>query len=269
MRPRSLVVDLYGDYVRYRGGEVSLQTITALLRNFGVSAETGRVTVARLRAQGWLSSRRLGRSSWYALTPHSWHLLDEGRERMFQRRRAPWTGEWYMAIYNVPEPHRAERELLRRALSGLGFGPLVPSTWVSPHNRFPDLREALEAAGVKARTELFTARTGSLERDRDLASRCWDLDGLQHGYAQFVRAWHPRVALYRAGEVDDLHCLIDRVRLVDEYRRFPRVDPDLPVELLPPAWQGSRAHALFLDIYARLRAPAFRSFDAVYRPPPQ
>jgi phenylacetic acid degradation operon negative regulatory protein len=52
------------------------------------------------------------------------------------------------------------------------------------------------------------------------------------------------------------------VRLVDDYRRFPFLDPDLPAPLLPPAWRGQAAHEVFVAAYEALRAPAFRYFDA-------
>ena len=39
---------------------------------------------------------------------------------------------------------------------------------------------------------------------------------------------------------------------MDAWRRFPGIDPDLPVELLPDDFPRDRAYALFSEIYRAL-----------------
>lgn len=63
MKPRSLVFDLFGDYLRYRGGEVRLRGLVALMACFGVPAATLRVVATRMRKEGWLESLREGRET--------------------------------------------------------------------------------------------------------------------------------------------------------------------------------------------------------------
>ena len=36
---------------------------------------------------------------------------------------------------------------------------------------------------------------------------------------------------------------------MDEWRAFPALDPDLPAELLPPAWPRASARELFIGCY--------------------
>src|SRR3954462_425530 len=96
VKARSLVFDLFGDYLRYRGGEIRLQQLVALLACFGVPEPTVRVVVTRLRKEGWLDSRRDGRETVYALRPSTLTMLDEGRARIFDRSRGPWDGLWHM-----------------------------------------------------------------------------------------------------------------------------------------------------------------------------
>ena len=36
---------------------------------------------------------------------------------------------------------------------------------------------------------------------------------------------------------------------MDEWRAFPGLDPDLPAELLPPAWPRASARELFIGCY--------------------
>lgn len=259
MRARSLVFDLYGDYVRYVGGEIAFQALAELLGAFGVREGTARVTVSRLKRDGWLTARRQGRHSFYALTERSWRVLEEGRERIFSRHADPWDGTWYLVIYSVPESARPMRERLRNSLEWLGFGPLGPSTWISPHGRFDDLEAAIADRDVEAEVDLFTAQTGTLVRDRELAGRCWDLARIDRAYAEFARR-HRR----RTGRpVTDHEAFVARTHLVHDYRKFPFVDPDLPRELLPADWSGAEAHAVFAGLYEDLREPAVRHFESV------
>ena len=90
MKPRSIVFDLFGDYVRYRGGAARMRTLSTLMRSFDIGESTVRVVLSRLRKEGWFDARREGRESVYALNTRSLRLLDEGRSRIFDRVRDEW-----------------------------------------------------------------------------------------------------------------------------------------------------------------------------------
>jgi phenylacetic acid degradation operon negative regulatory protein len=264
MRARSLVFELFGDYLRYRGGQVRLRGLVALLDCFEVPEATVRVAAARLRKEGWLSAARDGRETVYSLTDAAWQMLDEGRARIFQRAGGPWDGQWHMVIYQVPEAERALREQLRRKLAWLGFGPLAASVWVSPHDRAPAVRETFGGQAA-VQLDVFRSRTGGNGADRDIAARAWDLDALDRDYRDLLARYRPRLAGYRAGEVDGRAALVERMRLVYDYRHFPFRDPDLPPELLPADWSGRRAHDVFLEAHGLLREPAERCVDELIR----
>jgi phenylacetic acid degradation operon negative regulatory protein len=255
MKPRSIVFDLFGDYIRYHGGEVRLRTLTALLDCFDVGESTVRVVMARLRREGWFDTRRDGRETVYALNDKSWRLLDEGRTRIFERSRERWDRQWSMVIYSVPESERAVREELRKELAWLGFGPLTSSTWVSPHNRLTEVQEHF-ADQPSIQLDLLQCTSSGLSRDREMAARCWDLDSLDGDYAELLRTYRPRMKAYRAGTVSPRQALVERMELVHDYRMFPFRDPDLPEELLPNGWHGREAHDLFLQAHQALREPA-------------
>ena len=144
MKPRSIVFDLYGAHLRYRGGEASLRTLVSLMEHFGVAPATTRAVMARLRKEGWFLARPGldGREVVYCQTDQTWQLFNEGRDRIFADPQPPWDGWWDMVIYYVPEASRATRDELRKQLSWLGFGPLAAATWVSPHDRLERVREA-------------------------------------------------------------------------------------------------------------------------------
>ncbi|WP_045877773.1 PaaX family transcriptional regulator C-terminal domain-containing protein [Pseudofrankia sp. DC12] len=255
MKPRSLVFDLFGDYLRYRGGEVRLRGLVALMGCFDVPEATVRVVVTRLRKEGWLESRREGRETIYALTPAAWKLFDEGRARIFDRVRAPWDGQWHMVLYTVPETERTLRDQLRKKLAWWGFGPLSPGVWLSPHNRVEQVKA--EFVGEPTiQLDVFRSRSTGLRSDRDIASRAWDLKQLDRDYADLLDVYRPRLADYRAGRLTGAAALVERTRLIHDYRLFPFRDPDLPPELLPEGWHGRLADEIFLEAHGFLRPAA-------------
>jgi phenylacetic acid degradation operon negative regulatory protein len=261
---RSIVFDLFGEYIRYDGGEIGLRALVELLAPFGIGEDVVRVLMARLRREGFFESSRVGRQSRYSLTVEGWRLLDTGRERIFERPPEPWPGQWCLAIYSVPESARASRDRLRKTLTWLGFGPLAASAWVSPHDRRAQVAEAWKGE-PDGRLQLLMARSGGLEEDREMAARCWDLAGLDAAYAEFLEKWEPQVTAWQRRQPQGAEALVERTRLIHEYRMFPFKDPGLPAELLPPGWKGRQAHELFLAGFGLLRAPAVAHYQQVLR----
>jgi len=256
MKPRAILWDLFGDHLRYaERGAVPMRALNRLLELFGVGESTSRVVLSRMRREGWFTTCRDGRQTSYALTARSIKLLDEGRARIFERGRDNWDGIWRMVIYAVPEESRAERDRVRRALAWHGFGPLAAATWVSPHPRLEEVREAL--AGLSAtRTDLLESRALSRAADREMAFRCWDLDGLARDYTELISEYSQLPDAAALAEVPGPEALRRQVELVASYRALPFRDPDLPSALLPEGWQGRRAHTLFLTAHDALHGAA-------------
>jgi phenylacetic acid degradation operon negative regulatory protein len=264
VKARPLVFDLFGDYLRYRGGEVRLRALVSLMGCFDVPEPTVRVAVTRLRKEGWLASRRDGRETVYALTDTAWALLDEGRQRIFHRVQGPWDGQWHMVLYSVPETERALREQLRKKLAWLGFGPLSAGVWLSPHDRTDLVREAFVDEPA-VRLDVFRSHSAGPAADRDIASRSWDLPELDRAYSELLATYRPRLADYRAGLLQGADALVERMNLIHDYRLFPFRDPDLPPELLPEGWSGRAAHEVFIEAHSLLRGPAEACVDALTR----
>jgi phenylacetic acid degradation operon negative regulatory protein len=222
---------------------------------FDIPEPTVRVVVGRLRRDGWLNSRKDGRESIYSLTEASWHLLDDGRDRIFNRAAGPWSGDWHMVIYSVPEADRALRDQLRKKLSWEGFGPLSSSVWVSPHDRTDAVLEAF-ADRASVQLDIFRSRSVTESADRDLAARAWDLDTLNQDYDLWLNRYQTRLPVYRANEVNGPAALVERMQLINDYRHFPFRDPDLPRELLPPHWLGRTAFEVFIEGHQLLEKPS-------------
>ncbi len=256
IRPSALVVDLLGDFNRTGCREIRLKALVALGEELGVPGPTMRVTLARLRERGWFAIHRDGRESVYRLTATGVGVIEEGGRRIFSSAPEPWRGEWSMVIYTVPESDRQTRDELRKQLVWHGFGPLAPATWICPQPRLDDIAGAT-ANLPSARLTLLTTRTSGLAEDRALAGRCWDLEALAADYKGFVGRIRARWPRYEHAALDGRSALVERIRLVHDYRRLIRQDPQLPVELQSTEWPGEEARQLFRRAHALLatRAP--------------
>jgi phenylacetic acid degradation operon negative regulatory protein len=258
LKPREILWDLFGDHLRYldgRGEGVPMRALNRLLDVFGVGESTSRVVLSRMRREGWFTTSRDGRQTSYALTGRSIRMLDEGRTRIFDRGRDDWDGIWRMVIYAVPEESRAERDRVRRTLAWHGFGPLAAATWISPHPRLETVREDLADLSA-TRIDLLESRSLSRAADREMAFRCWDLDGLGRDYLDLISAYGQLPDPAELAALPGPQALRRQVELVASYRTLPFRDPDLPAALLPEGWQGRRAHTLFMAAHDALHGPA-------------
>ncbi len=262
VRQNVLVVDLLGDMNRSGIRELRLKALVALAESLGVPGPTVRVTLGRLRARGWFEVRREGRESVYRLSATGLRVLNEGARRIFHPRNQAWHGEWSMVVYTVPDRERSTRDELRRQLAWLGYAPLATATWICPH---PRGEEVVEAAALlpAATVTLLSSRTSGLAEDRMLALRCWEVEALNEDYRIFLRDLRERLPRYRGGEVSGAAALVERIGLVNAYRRIVRRDPRFPIELQPAGWLGDEAHRLFDEAHDLLVRDARSHFDAM------
>jgi phenylacetic acid degradation operon negative regulatory protein len=103
----------------------------------------------------------------------------------------------------------------------------------------------------------------------DIPARAWDLDRLRAAYQEFVAFAGLLRDETEAGRVSSSDALIARTRVMNEWRAFPALDPDLPDELLPPAWPRATARELFIacyDLLGPLATRRVRQIIARYSP---
>jgi phenylacetic acid degradation operon negative regulatory protein len=91
----------------------------------------------------------------------------------------------------------------------------------------------------------------------------WDLTELRGRYEEFIRTYAPLLDRVRAGDVAGAEPMVARTALLDAWRRFPSLDPDLPLDLLPERWPRREARALFAEIYDGLGPLAADRFREV------
>lgn len=257
---RSLLLTVLGEFVLPAGEPVWTATFLRALGLLGVEEKAVRQALARSATEGWVAGERHGRRTAWRLTPSGERLLTDGTERIygFGRPVGEWSGEWLIVLASVPETSRRLRHLLRTRLAWNGLGNLAPGVWVSPRpERRPEVREVLAEIGVADSATLFTGRLGDLSEARHVAAQAWNLDEIELAYEDFldaVRALCP---------ADDAGTFAAHTRLVQEWRRFPFLDPGLPAELLPDDWSGSQAFTLFHERHDTWRPVADRQWKTM------
>jgi len=239
---RSLLLTVFGEYVLPQGRPVWTSTLLQVLAGLDIEEKSARQALNRMSADGWIVSEREGRRVRWALTEHGRSLLTEGAERIysFGRERDSWDGRWLVLLASVPESRRDLRHQLRTGLTWAGLGSPAPGVWISPHaSREAEAKQVVEGLGLDPVVFSFCGPFAGVGSERTMVEQAWHLGDLAAVYEDFVREF----AGLRPG--DDV--LFAQIRLVHEWRRFPRLDPQLPLELLPPHWIGVRAANVFKD----------------------
>jgi phenylacetic acid degradation operon negative regulatory protein len=287
-RPPRLLLTLLGDYWWQRTESLPSAAIVGLLAEFGVSDSAARAALSRLTRNGLLVTSRSGRRTFVRLSRRAADVLDDGGRRIFSfgATPAPWDGMWSLVAFSIPEEHRSARDELRKELRWLGFAPLYDGLWVCPRDHAGGVMARLKDLGISTATAFrataLPAATGAgavgaAAADgaggalvtADIPARAWDLSGLRDRYQEFTEF----AGLLRdqtvAGEITIADALVARTRVMNEWRAFPAMDPDLPYELLPPAWPRAAARDLFItcyDLLGPLAARRVRQIIARYSP---
>ena len=255
---RSLLMTVLGEFVLGRPVPAWTATLVGTLSLFGIEEKSARQALARSASEGWIRSHRYGRRVRWELTLPGRHLLTEGAERIysFGRPASPWDGRWLVLLVSVPEAKRELRHRLRTQLSWVGFGSPAPGVWVSPDvSRQAEAHALLEHLELESGPMSFIARYGSIGEQQAMVAAAWDLATVSTRYQQFIDEFtHVRPAT-----PDE--ALRAQIKLVHEWRRFPFLDPQLPAELLPARWAGTRAAALFTDKHQAWRPAAHARWE--------
>lgn len=257
---RALLLTVLGEFVHPRHTEVWTGTLVDALGALGIEEKSARQALARTAAEGLLTSSRHGRRVRWRLTPACTQLLQEGTARIYGFMREPrdWDGRWLVLMVGVPEAQRQLRHRLRTRLTWLGLGSPSPGLWVVPDaSKEGAIREVLADLDLRERAFAWAGPavgTGDLGKLLDTA---WDLEDVEKRYLSFI----DRFEGLAAGT--DREAFVNQVHLIQEWRRFPFLDPDLPSELLEHDWPGPRAAATFHDQRNRWHRRAQDEWDRI------
>ena len=240
----SLIVTLYGDAVVPRGGSLWIGSLIDIMALFDIDAGHVRTAISRLSSDGWLSSVKRGRASYYRLSKRGEGVFLAATQRIYFDEQKPFDGNLRMAIL---EPDLADPAGTRRALRDAGFVALSASVQLA-------LAEPLAKLSARKGVHILSNKIGQAERD--LASAAWTLPATAAAYQAFIAQFAPLDAASERKDLSPQDALVARILLIHAWRRIVLRDPGLPSALLPDDWPGHAARDLTGRIYRRLLAPS-------------
>lgn len=255
---RSLLLTVLGEFALPRDEPVWTATVLDALGMFEVEERASRQALARTSAEGLLTSQRHGRRTAWALTPEGVRLLEEGATRIYGFMRQPhaWDGRWLVLTVTIPETQRRLRHRLRTQLTWLGLGTPSSGLWITPDaEKRDEVDRVVAGLGLEEQSYAWIGPSGGIGDEARLVEAAWDLADVEKRYLRFLDDFGERRS------TDAREAFLAQVHLVQEWRRFPFLDPDLPRELLDHAWPGPRAATLFHERHAQWHRQAQRQWD--------
>lgn len=239
LRVWSVIVSIFGDLARGEGEELSGAALSALTLPLGIRAEALRVAIHRLRKDGWITSRRNGRTSYYSLTKSSRDESEQAAIRIYQRERT--ASEALRLVVTAPGIRLADEVKdsisLSRRIGIIRDGTPCPESWLSARWDATSLPEW--AIGELARDPVHSACAA-------LDDRLGRADGKLANSAQLT-------VLERATL---------RVVIIHLWRRMVLRHPDLPDTLLPHDWPLKTCRKKVHHILQGLPAPGPKDIEA-------
>lgn len=239
---RSILLTVLGELVYPNEQPVWTSSLLYMLVGMGIEQRTARQAISRASGSGWITGHREGREVCWELTPSGKHLIEEGAKRVYSLHAdaEPWDGNWLVLLVTISESQRSVRKMLYTALDWEGFGNPTPGVWVSPHSdREAQAQRVIDELDLRPSTLAFVGQARAIgQTEQELVSSAWDLNAVISEYEELLI----RYSGLQPTPGDPL--LFTHLRLVNEWQRFPFMDPQLPAELLPD-WIGRRAAVMF------------------------
>ncbi len=265
---RSILLTVLGEFVHPRAKPVWTTTLLDSLACLGIEEKAARQALTRTATEGVLESSRHGRRVLWDLTGDGRTLLEDGTRRIygFMREHRPWDGQWLVVTVAIPETQRQLRHRLRTRLTWLGLGSPTAGLWISTDaGKSAEVHAVIRELGLGDQAFAWTGPASGIGNESRLLSQAWDLEEVEDRYLGFIDVFESRQAdnpreAFRA-----------QVEMVQAWRRFPFLDPDLPAVLLDHDWPGPRAATAFHERHARWHRDArtaWEEFDAAGGPKP-
>lgn len=168
-------------------------------------------------------------------------LTESGEQRLKSllpeyKKPVLWDGKLWLVTYDIPNDKKRSRDRFRRWLFKIGCRMIQESVWVSVKDPRPWVREAIQAHRKGSVIVSCLGRDGSIGEEtlEELLYRVFKLKKVENAYRQWLTA---------AGKLSEGR---ERtLRLGMRYVAILKLDPCLPIDLLPRNWPGEKARKMF------------------------
>ncbi len=170
------------------------------------------------------------------------HLSKKGEERVksfipiYDNQRS-WDKRFYLITYDIPERKQGPRATLRRFLQKLRAVKLQRSVYLTPYNPRERLKAYVEKNSIPGSIIVSdTGVRGSIGTDnfKNLVRKVYALENLNQRYREFIERYESKERK-----------AYSRARVALDFNLILKEDPQLPFELLPSNWEGTKAYQLY------------------------
>jgi phenylacetic acid degradation operon negative regulatory protein len=251
-----LIITMLGDYRHVMDAPIASSALVRILGEFDVTPDASRKGLSNLTARGYLRRTRSGRETAYELSVIGGELVNEATSRIFTfGDDRKWDGSWTAVAFSVTEKERSKRHALRTALRALGFGPLYDGLWIAAYCGPDEVRPLIAELDIGDATIM----NGDLELLQPKADRlydAWHLGDVRAQYQAFLEAFTPSRGAAEGQQLSPAAAFVLRTNVMDAWRVFPRIDPELPLPFEPPHWPRHEAKELFTLLYTATKSMA-------------
>ncbi|MGH1353967.1 MAG: PaaX family transcriptional regulator C-terminal domain-containing protein [Thalassovita sp.] len=228
LRVWSLVITVFGDSVQLRGGRIANLRLQKLLGRIGIEPGTIRTALSRLGRDGWVSSEREGRNSYYRLTKEGLAQFADATSRIYAPPRNDPVTEWVLAV-GSDQP-------------GI---PVAPGVVLRPADQPSPAPDCAVTGDLTALSAAMRANLLTKAHQTALSALFADLDALA------------------GSSLSPLEAAAARTLLIHRWRRIVLRHPEPPVALLPPVFAGRDPRTEVAAAYSALTQGAEDWFDSV------
>ena len=219
LRIWSVIITFFGDAIVPRGGSVSARTVQTLLEQMGIEAGAVRTAFSRLTNDGWVIREKIGRSSFYHLSPTGLQPFAEATDRIYATlpETANGGGQWQLTFSKEDYP----KPQLKRVSSSCN-----------------------EINGASDKFQFI----GSITRVPDWLKVMNCLQAHRDSYLSLISAFEPLVG----SQLSPIEALAVRCLLIHEWRRilfqYQKVEPEFWTE----DWPEAECHQFVSVLYHQL-----------------
>ncbi len=228
----SLLVTVFGDLAQTGDMDVSSGVLNAIAAQVGLKPEATRVALHRLRKDGWIEGRRVGRRSSYTLT--DWGRSQSAAASPLIYRTEPLGEDAWLVLH---DPTQTSDTATQGGVWINNHVALVPhkparddvfSVQIHPGDALPDwIRVKFCPASLSSAAETLHHTLRTVKADVTLV-----------------------------GPLTPLQVAVLRVLIVHAWRRIILRTPKLPDHVFPSDWKGSACRVLVADVLEQLPRPS-------------